>query len=119
MSFGEVSFACYRAYTAAPDRHGRVLRTAVLIAANMLAVPPFNRLCWVAEDMGDMTMWRRTGPMDLHTAAAIMLTGLFAYAAWLTSIVFCASNGMRPLLIAAAAFFPVGMIHGIGVWFGG
>ena len=37
----------------------------------------------------------------------------------LTSIVFCASNGLRPLLIAGAAFFPVGMIHGIGVWFGG
>ena len=91
----------------------------MLIVANMLAVPPSNRLCWDAEDMGDMTMWRRTGPMELHTAAAIMLTGLFAYSAWLTSIVFCASNGMRPLLIAAAAFFPVGMIHGIGVWFGG
>ena len=29
--------------------------------------------------MGDMTMWRRTGPMDISTAAAIMLTGLFAY----------------------------------------
>jgi hypothetical protein len=66
-----------------------------------------------------MAMWQKTGPMDMSTAAAIMLTGLFAYSAWLTSIVFCASNGLRPLLIAGAAFFPVGMVHGIGVWFGG
>jgi hypothetical protein len=36
-----------------------------------------------------------------------------------TSIVFCAANGARPLLIAAAAFFPVGIVHGIGIWFGG
>jgi hypothetical protein len=26
---------------------------------------------------------------------------------------------LRPLLVAAAAFFPVGVVHGIGVWFGG
>ena len=57
--------------------------------------------------------------MDMNTAAMILLAGLFSYSAWLTSIVFCASNGLRPLLIAAAAFFPVGMIPGIGVWFGG
>jgi hypothetical protein len=49
----------------------------------------------------------------------LLLVGLFAYSAWLTSIVFCAANNVRPLLIAAAAFFPVGIVHGIGVWFGG
>jgi hypothetical protein len=41
------------------------------------------------------------------------------YAAWLTSIVFCAVSGQRPLLIASATFFPIGIVHGIGVWFGG
>jgi hypothetical protein len=41
------------------------------------------------------------------------------YAAWLTSIVFCAAHGTRPLLIAAEVFFPVGIVHGIGVRFGG
>jgi hypothetical protein len=39
------------------------------------------------------------------------------YVAWLTSI--CAASGARPLLIAAAAFFPAGIVHGIGIWFGG
>jgi hypothetical protein len=64
-------------------------------------------------------MWRGTGPMDMNTAAVILLGGLVGYSAWLTSIVFCAANGLRPLLIAAAAFFPVGIVHGVGVWFGG
>ena len=62
---------------------------------------------------------RESGPMDLTTAGTIILVVASAYPAWLTSIVFCASNGMRPLLIAGAAFFPVGVVHGIGVWFGG
>jgi hypothetical protein len=72
-------------------------------------------ICWWRK-----TMTRReSGPMDLTTAGTIILVVATAYSAWLTSIVFCASNGMRPLLIAGAAFFPVGIVHGIGVWFGG
>jgi hypothetical protein len=55
---------------------------------------------------GNKPMTRReSGPMDVKTAAGIMLILLTGYSAWLTSIVFCASNGMRPLLIAGAAFF--------------
>jgi hypothetical protein len=64
-------------------------------------------------------IWRRQAPMDFQTATMIGVAGLFIYSAWLTSIVFCATNGLRPLMIAAAAFFPVGVVHGIGVWFGG
>lgn len=63
--------------------------------------------------------WRRQAPMDFQTMTIIMVTGLFTYSAWLTSIVFCSANGLRPLMIAAAAFFPVGVVHGIGIWFGG
>jgi hypothetical protein len=63
--------------------------------------------------------WRSMGPMDMSTAATILLAGLFTYSAWLTSIVFCSANDLHPLLIAGAAFFPVGVVHGIGVWFGG
>jgi hypothetical protein len=53
------------------------------------------------------------------TVATIISTCLFIYAAWLTSIVFSASHGHERLLIAAAAFFPVGVVHGVGIWFGG
>jgi hypothetical protein len=59
------------------------------------------------------------GAMTPSTAATLISTVLFIYAAWLTSVVFSAAHGHRPLLIAAAAFFPVGVIHGVGVWFGG
>jgi hypothetical protein len=33
--------------------------------------------------------------------------------------VFCAASGRGPLLVASAMFFPVGIVHGVGVWFGG
>jgi hypothetical protein len=62
---------------------------------------------------------RRSGPMDFSTAAVLLLTALFTYSAWITSIIFCASNNLRSLMIAAATFFPVGIVHGIGIWFGG
>jgi hypothetical protein len=63
--------------------------------------------------------WRQCGVIDLNSLAILGFVGLFGYSAWLTSIVFCASHGLRPLLVASAAFFPVGIVHGIGVWFGG
>jgi hypothetical protein len=60
-----------------------------------------------------------SGPIDLTTAATIVVVLAVAYSAWLTSIIFCATNGLRPLMIEGAAFFPVGIVHGIGIWFGG
>jgi hypothetical protein len=66
-----------------------------------------------------MSFVARRDAMDSATAAALLLGGGFSYSAWLTSIVFCATNGLRPLLIADAVFFPVGIVHGLGVWFGG
>jgi hypothetical protein len=66
-----------------------------------------------------MTWRMNRGAMELQTLLTLMASGLFAYAAWLTSIVFCAANDKYPLLIASASFFPVGVVHGIGIWFGG
>ena len=57
-------------------------------------------------------------PIGFSTAATFRLTALFIYSAWLTSIVFCAANDHRPLLIAAAVFFPIGVVHGVGLWLG-
>jgi hypothetical protein len=56
------------------------------------------------------------GVMGLSTALALLAGAGFCYAAWLTSIVFCAAHGARPLLVAAAAFFPVGIVHGVVRW---
>jgi len=61
----------------------------------------------------------RLGAMDLSTALSFLLLAAFCYSAWLTSIVFCAADGKWRLLIASATFFPIGIVHGIGVWFGG
>ncbi|WP_158925586.1 hypothetical protein [Acidisphaera sp. S103] len=50
---------------------------------------------------------------------AFLLIAAIGYSAWLTSIVFCAANGRWPLLVAAASFFPVGIVRGVGLWLGG
>ena len=39
-------------------------------------------------------------------------------AAWLTHIVVCIQAASWGLLIAGAIMFPIGIIHGVGVWFG-
>ena len=57
----------------------------------MLTAPPSNPLCWVVGKLRIMMMWRRTAPVANE----------------------------RPMLIAAAAFFAVGMVHGTGMRFGG
>jgi hypothetical protein len=56
---------------------------------------------------------------DLPTVLALVVGTAVCHVAWLTSIVFCAAHCTRPLLIAAASFFPVGIVHGVGIWFGG
>jgi hypothetical protein len=57
--------------------------------------------------------------MDLQTALTLLAGASTYYAAWLTSIVFCAAHGAGLLPIAAAACWPVGIVHGVGIWFGG
>jgi lipopolysaccharide export LptBFGC system permease protein LptF len=61
----------------------------------------------------------RLDAMNVSTLLSLLLGAAFFYSAWLTSIVFCAASGRGPLLVASAMFFPVGVVHGIGVWFGG
>lgn len=39
-------------------------------------------------------------------------------AAWLTHVVVCIGEHAWGLLIAGAIVFPIGIIHGVGLWFG-
>ena len=39
-------------------------------------------------------------------------------AAWVTHVIVTISAGAWGLLIAGAILFPIGIIHGIGCWFG-
>ena len=39
-------------------------------------------------------------------------------AAWITHAIVCLSAGKWGFLLAGAIFFPIGIIHGFGLWFG-
>jgi hypothetical protein len=43
---------------------------------------------------------------------------LLMFASWLTHVIVCIKTASWGFLIAGAIFFPVGMVHGIGLWFG-
>ena len=60
----------------------------------------------------------RLGAMDLPTALASCC--VLRSATPLGSPRSCSAQPMArgPLLIIAAAFFPVGIVHAVGVWFG-
>ncbi len=51
-----------------------------------------------------------------HLFAAIALLATFF--AWLTHIIVCLKTAAWGFLIAGALFFPIGIIHGFGIWFG-
>lgn len=55
---------------------------------------------------------------DLFGLAAMAAIPVLLFAAWLTHIIDTISDGEWLLLIAGAIAFPVGIIHGIGIWFG-
>jgi hypothetical protein len=38
--------------------------------------------------------------------------------AWLTHVITCLSTAAWGFLIAGAIFFPVGIVHGFGIWLG-
>lgn len=41
-----------------------------------------------------------------------------AIGGWLTHVVTCLSQGLWGFLIAGALMFPIGIIHGWGIWLG-
>lgn len=46
---------------------------------------------------------------------AVTLTPL---AAWITHLTVCFQQNRWGFLIAGALFFPVAIVHGVGIWFG-
>ena len=43
---------------------------------------------------------------------------LACFFAWLTHVVVCIADGVWGLLIGGAVFFPIGIVHGFGIWMG-
>ena len=42
---------------------------------------------------------------------------LVTFAAWLTHVFTCFANAMWGFLVAGAIFFPIGILHGLYLWF--
>lgn len=57
--------------------------------------------------------WKQKGEGEI--AIIFLLVGA---AAWLTHIYVCFNGNRWGFLIAGALFFPIAIIHGIGIWFG-
>ena len=60
------------------------------------------------------------GNAALAFLGMVLFFGLWlaGIAGWITHIIVCIKSASYLLLIAGALIFPVGMIHGIGCWFG-
>jgi len=48
----------------------------------------------------------------------ICLIAVVPFAAWLTHVINTIQNEEWVFLLAGAIFAPIGVIHGIGIWFG-
>lgn len=55
---------------------------------------------------------------EAYFGLAILVTVLAGIAAWITSIINCLSYGKWLLLIVDIICGPVGVVHGVGLWFG-
>ena len=53
-----------------------------------------------------------------HFGKFVVILGLTSVAAWITHIIYCLQTAKYLLLIAGGIVPPVGIIHGIGIWFG-
>jgi hypothetical protein len=47
-----------------------------------------------------------------------LITIVWVALAWLTHVVVCLKTASWGFLLAGAIFFPVGCVHGTGIWFG-
>lgn len=58
--------------------------------------------------------------MGIGAAAVLTWLGVIVtcVGGWITHVVICIKGGMWGFLIAGAIFFPIGIIHGVGHWFG-
>ncbi len=60
--------------------------------------------------------------MSNNTDAAVGLFTILMFSTivggWLTHIIHCLLTAKYVLLVAGAFIFPVGVIHGVGLWFG-
>lgn len=51
---------------------------------------------------------------------SVLAIGVFVWvvAAWFTHVITCIQTAKWIFLLAGAVFFPIGCVHGTGIWFG-
>ena len=47
-----------------------------------------------------------------------MALGAWVFLSWLTHVIVCIKTSKWIFLLAGAIFFPVGCVHGTGIWLG-
>ena len=62
-------------------------------------------------------MKRQKGYSDVSALWALAIIA-WVVLSWLTHVVVCLKTGSWGFLIAGAVLFPIGVIHGTGIWFG-
>ena len=45
------------------------------------------------------------------------IVGILCFVAWLTHVFTCFAQGMWGFLLVGAMFFPLGILHGVYLWF--
>ena len=59
-----------------------------------------------------------TEKAGLTVGVAAICFALAAIAAWCTHVLICLKTGAWLFLLAGAICFPVGIVHGVAIWFG-
>lgn len=56
----------------------------------------------------------------ISTSALVVIFAVFiaSIGAWATHVITCIQNQEWAFLIAGALMMPIGIVHGIGIWFG-
>ena len=70
------------------------------------------RLDWQTAGTGENIM------KDSMAGFIGMSIAFACFFAWLTHVIACISDGVWGLLIGGAVFFPIGIVHGFGIWMG-
>ena len=54
----------------------------------------------------------------IYAACVAIPVGMAAVAAWITHVIVCIKTASWVLLLFGCIVAPIGVIHGVGVWFG-
>lgn len=60
----------------------------------------------------------RFGVPEIAGYLTVFIPFFACIAAWATHVIVCIKAGTWLLLLAGAIAFPIGIVHGFGVWFG-